>query len=141
MFLSFFNFHNAKNIEVTDIQLCAIDFPRQNPSFKKLNCVCFADIVLQQKYGLKVYIFWLFSGGDWWDKGSFAGYYRTKINFVCANVTVESSAPSFVTAENDLYVIEFKTSAVCKFVNVKCEVRSDNAYYDLKPLSLSAGML
>lgn len=61
---------------------------------------------------------------------------------MCApNVSVESSAPTFVTQEVGLFVIEFRTSAVCKFVDVECVTRStlDNEYYDLKPLSLSSG--
>lgn len=84
----------------------------------------------------------LLSGGDWFDEVSVAGYYETKINFICApNVTIETSAPSFVAVEKNFYVIEFKTSTVCKFVDVKCDVRSDNEYYDLKPVSLSTGIL
>ena len=95
---------------------------------------------MQWKYVLYISIF---SGGDWFDRGeSFAGYYKTKINFLCApGVSVESSAPTFITQEVDLFVIEFRTSAVCKFVDVECVTRStlDNEYYDLKPLSLSSG--
>ena len=84
----------------------------------------------------------LLSGGDWLSTDSFAGYYKTKINFICApNVTIESSAPSFVTVEKNLYVIEFKTSVVCKFLDVKCDVRSGHDYYDLRPVSLSTGVL
>ena len=60
---------------------------------------------------------------------------------MCApNVSVESSAPTFITQEVDLFVIEFRTSAVCKFVDVECVTRSTlDEYYDLKPLSLSSG--
>ena len=84
----------------------------------------------------------MLSGGDWLSEDSFRGYYKTKINFICSpNVTIETSTPSFVAVEKNLYLIEFKTSTVCKFVDVKCDVRSGHDYYDLRPVSLSTGVL
>ena len=50
--------------------------------------------------------------------------------------------PEFIKQKETVFVIEFKTSAVCEYVHVDCAVTNkDNKHYDLNPLTLTNGML
>ena len=77
------------------------------------------EFKLQWRYVLYISIF---SGGD---------YFNSWKSFVVTPICCH------------LFLIEFRTLAVCKFVDVECVTRStlDNEYYDLKPLSFSSGIV
>jgi hypothetical protein len=79
-------------------------------------------------------------GGDWKSTPSWGRYYETRINFVCTpNVT--KGKPEFIEQVENVYIIEFKTSVVCKSVDVSCVANSQDKHYDLNPLTLTNGML
>ena len=92
---------------------------------------------------LIVYYYFLLSGGAWKSTDSWGGYYQTRINFVCdLNVMTNNGHPEFIKQKENVFVIEFKTSAVCESVHVDCTVTNkDNKHYDLNPLTLTNGML
>ena len=57
-------------------------------------------------------------------------------------VKVTNGKPEFIKKEQNIFVIEFKTSVVCGSVDIDCTVTSkDNQHYDLNPLTLQDGRL
>jgi hypothetical protein len=57
-------------------------------------------------------------------------------------VKATNGEPEFIRKEENVFIIEFKTSAVCASVDVDCTVTTkDNRHYDLNPLTLDDGML
>ncbi|XP_028412187.1 cation-independent mannose-6-phosphate receptor-like isoform X2 [Dendronephthya gigantea] len=66
------------------------------------------------------------------------GKWTTKINFVCTQEIVDGK-PVFIKREENVYVIEFPTSLVCKPKDVQCDAYDKKQRYNLSPLTLRDG--
>ncbi|XP_028411568.1 cation-independent mannose-6-phosphate receptor-like [Dendronephthya gigantea] len=114
---------------------------------KKDSTACFIDgekeFSIGRRFGSKVehsdgVITLIYPGGQWKSTKTWGGYYTTKINFVCTEEIVDGK-PVFIKQEENVYVIEFRTSLVCEPKDVQCDAYDKKQRYNLSPLTLRDG--